>query len=52
MLVDTFREFLVETAKKVGIEGAEELLSDPNNGVTEVCFLNHVIISVCSVGYC
>ncbi|CAD5333430.1 unnamed protein product [Arabidopsis thaliana] len=30
------REFLVETANKVGIEGAEEFLSDPNNGVTEV----------------
>ncbi|VVB09203.1 unnamed protein product [Arabis nemorensis] len=30
------REFLVETAKKLGIEGAEEFLTDPNNGVTEV----------------
>jgi len=30
------REFLVETAKKLGIEGAEEFLSEPNNGVTEV----------------
>ncbi|XP_010450854.1 PREDICTED: uncharacterized protein LOC104732947 [Camelina sativa] len=30
------REFLVDTANKVGIEGAEELLSDPNTGVTEV----------------
>ncbi|CAA0823342.1 Thioredoxin superfamily protein, partial [Striga hermonthica] len=30
------RDFLVETAKKVGIEGAAEFLEDPNNGVKEV----------------
>uniref|UniRef100_A0A1J3FIJ5 Uncharacterized protein YwbO n=1 Tax=Noccaea caerulescens TaxID=107243 RepID=A0A1J3FIJ5_NOCCA len=30
------REFLVETAKKLGIEGAEGFLSEPNNGVAEV----------------
>ncbi|GAB4832432.1 hypothetical protein Ancab_006450 [Ancistrocladus abbreviatus] len=30
------REFLVESAKKVGIEGAAEFLEDPNNGVQEV----------------
>lgn len=30
------REFLVESAKKVGIEGAAEFLEDPNNGLKEV----------------
>ncbi|XP_021905377.1 uncharacterized protein LOC110820257 isoform X2 [Carica papaya] len=30
------REFLVESARKVGIEGAAEFLEDPNNGVKEV----------------
>ncbi|XP_010528426.1 PREDICTED: LOW QUALITY PROTEIN: uncharacterized protein LOC104805526 [Tarenaya hassleriana] len=30
------REFLVESAKKLGIEGAGEFLADPNNGVREV----------------
>ncbi|GAB4827998.1 hypothetical protein Ancab_034886 [Ancistrocladus abbreviatus] len=30
------QEFLVESAKKVGIEGAAEFLEDPNNGVKEV----------------
>ncbi|KAI3462857.1 hypothetical protein Pfo_019520 [Paulownia fortunei] len=30
------REFLVETAKKVGVEGAAEFLEDPNNGLKEV----------------
>ncbi|CAN8275929.1 unnamed protein product [Cochlearia groenlandica] len=30
------REFLVETAKKLGVEGAEEYLLDPNNGAAKV----------------
>ncbi|KAJ8775040.1 hypothetical protein K2173_020044 [Erythroxylum novogranatense] len=30
------KEFLVECAKKVGIEGAADFLEDPNNGVKEV----------------
>ncbi|GAV83225.1 DSBA domain-containing protein, partial [Cephalotus follicularis] len=30
------REFLVESAKKVGVEGAAEFLEDPNNGLREV----------------
>ncbi|KAF5735624.1 hypothetical protein HS088_TW15G01133 [Tripterygium wilfordii] len=30
------REFLLESANKVGIEGAAEYLEDPNNGVKEV----------------
>ncbi|XP_059670481.1 uncharacterized protein LOC132316016 [Cornus florida] len=30
------REFLVESARKVGIEGAAEFLEDPNNGLKEV----------------
>ncbi|XP_034707192.1 uncharacterized protein YwbO [Vitis riparia] len=30
------REFLVESAKKVGVEGAAEFLQDPNNGLNEV----------------
>ncbi|XP_031282373.1 uncharacterized protein LOC116140942 isoform X2 [Pistacia vera] len=30
------REFLVESAKKVGVEGAAEFLEDPNNGLKEV----------------
>ncbi|XP_051114729.1 uncharacterized protein LOC127240219 isoform X2 [Andrographis paniculata] len=30
------REFLVESAKKVGIDGAAEFLEDPNNGLEEV----------------
>ncbi|KAG8366975.1 hypothetical protein BUALT_Bualt16G0024300 [Buddleja alternifolia] len=30
------REFLVEAAKKVGVEGATEFLEDPNNGLKEV----------------
>ncbi|KAK9700255.1 hypothetical protein RND81_08G227300 [Saponaria officinalis] len=30
------REFLVESARKVGIEGAAEFLDDPNNGLKEV----------------
>lgn len=38
------REFLVESAKKVGIEGAAEFLEDPNNGLKEVfSFLIHMI---------
>ncbi|KAF9602350.1 hypothetical protein IFM89_026777 [Coptis chinensis] len=34
--VDGLTEFLVEAAKKVGIEGAAEFLDDPNKGVQEV----------------
>ncbi|XP_057769817.1 uncharacterized protein LOC130989748 [Salvia miltiorrhiza] len=30
------KEFLVECAKKVGVEGAAEFLQDPNNGLKEV----------------
>ncbi|KDP24301.1 hypothetical protein JCGZ_25597 [Jatropha curcas] len=30
------REFLLECAEKVGVEGAAEFLQDPNNGVKEV----------------
>ncbi|KAM7506880.1 hypothetical protein LguiA_017333 [Lonicera macranthoides] len=30
------REFLVESARKVGVEGAAEFLEDPNNGLKEV----------------
>lgn len=30
------REFLLECAQKVGLEGAAEFLEDPNNGVKEV----------------
>lgn len=30
------REFLLESARKVGVEGAAEFLEDPNNGVKEV----------------
>ncbi|EPS71580.1 hypothetical protein M569_03178 [Genlisea aurea] len=30
------RGFLVESAKKVGVEGAAEFLDDPNNGLKEV----------------
>ncbi|KAL0396618.1 UNVERIFIED_CONTAM: hypothetical protein Scaly_0110200 [Sesamum calycinum] len=30
------REFLVEAANKVGVEGAAEFLEDPNNGLKEV----------------
>ncbi|KAL1563195.1 hypothetical protein AAHA92_05690 [Salvia divinorum] len=30
------RDFLVESAKKVGVEGAEEFLANPNNGMKEV----------------
>ncbi|KAL7190634.1 hypothetical protein ACSBR2_022839 [Camellia fascicularis] len=30
------REFLVECARKVGVEGAAEFLEDPNNGLKEV----------------
>lgn len=30
------REFLVEAAKKVGVQGAAEFLQDPNNGLKEV----------------
>ncbi|XP_021739394.1 uncharacterized protein LOC110705772 isoform X2 [Chenopodium quinoa] len=30
------REFLVECAEKVGVEGAAEFLEDPNNGLKEV----------------
>lgn len=29
-------KFLLESAAKVGIEGAEEFLKDPNNGLKEV----------------
>ncbi|KAF5182270.1 hypothetical protein FRX31_028143, partial [Thalictrum thalictroides] len=29
-------EFLIEAAKKVGIEGVEEFLNDPKNGLQEV----------------
>lgn len=31
------REFLLESARKVGVEGAAEFLENPNNGVKEVC---------------
>ncbi|KAF9603805.1 hypothetical protein IFM89_037939 [Coptis chinensis] len=34
--VDGLTEFLVEAAKKVGIEGVAEFLDDPNKGVQEV----------------
>ncbi|KAF9610221.1 hypothetical protein IFM89_021414 [Coptis chinensis] len=34
--VDGLTEFLVEAAKKVGIEGTAEFLDDPNKGVQEV----------------
>jgi len=30
------REFLLECAQKVGVEGAAKFLEDPNNGVKEV----------------
>ncbi|CAA3019420.1 DSBA-like thioredoxin domain [Olea europaea subsp. europaea] len=30
------RQFLVESARKVGLEGAAEFLEDPNNGLKEV----------------
>ncbi|XP_009608607.1 uncharacterized protein LOC107789630 isoform X2 [Nicotiana tabacum] len=30
------REFLVEAARKVGVEGAADFLEDPNNGLKEV----------------
>nr|XP_008341809.2 uncharacterized protein LOC103404656 [Malus domestica]XP_008341810.2 uncharacterized protein LOC103404656 [Malus domestica] len=30
------REFLLESAQKVGVEGAAEFLEDPNNGLNEV----------------
>lgn len=30
------REFLVEAARKAGIDGAAEFLEDPNNGLQEV----------------
>ncbi|KAK1562272.1 hypothetical protein Q3G72_009227 [Acer saccharum] len=30
------RQFLVESARKVGVEGAAEFLEDPNNGLNEV----------------
>lgn len=32
------RKFLLEAAAKVGIEGAEEFLKNPNNGLKEVLF--------------
>ena len=32
------RQVLLDAARKVGIEGAEELLEDPTKGVDEVCF--------------
>lgn len=32
-------KFLLESAAKVGIEGAEEFLKDPNNGLKEVKLL-------------
>lgn len=31
-----FRQVLLDAAKKIGIEGAEELLNDPSKGVNEV----------------
>ncbi|XP_021296681.1 uncharacterized protein LOC110425921 isoform X2 [Herrania umbratica] len=30
------REFLLESARKVGVEGAAEFLENPNNGLKEV----------------
>jgi hypothetical protein len=32
------RQVLLDAARKVGIEGAEELLEDPSKGVDEVFF--------------
>jgi hypothetical protein len=32
------RQVLLDAARKVGIEGAEELLEDPSKGVDEVSF--------------
>ena len=31
------REFILEYARKVGVEGAAEFLENPNNGIKEVC---------------
>lgn len=33
-----YREFLLECARKVGVEGAAEFLEDPTNGLKEVWF--------------
>lgn len=41
-----FREFLVESAKKVGIEGAAEFLEDPNNGLKEVFFFANLMLQL------
>lgn len=30
----------MESARKVGVEGAAEFLEDPNNGLKEVCLTN------------
>jgi len=35
------RKFLLEAAAKVGIEGAEEFLKNPNNGLKEVIFFQN-----------
>jgi hypothetical protein len=37
----------VESAKKVGIEGAAEFLQDPNNGLKEVFFCANSYASTC-----
>lgn len=42
------REFLVECARKVGVEGAAEFLDEPNNGLNEVIFL---FLLFCSFGF-
>ncbi|KAL6136662.1 hypothetical protein ACLB2K_061957 [Fragaria x ananassa] len=31
-----YREYLLECARKIGVEGAAEFLADPNNGLSEV----------------
>ncbi|KAJ4804510.1 Thioredoxin superfamily protein [Rhynchospora pubera] len=35
-LVTSMKQVLLDAANKVGIEGAEELLNDPDKGVAEV----------------
>ena len=42
-----YREYLLECARKIGVEGAAEFLEDPNNGLNEVRPL--LVLSCC---YC
>jgi hypothetical protein len=43
------RQVLLDAARKVGIEGAEELFEDPTKGVDGVCFPVNSVLGAISL---